>query len=215
MNAVRVACLRSAACVPPGTDWLSSEESERLAAISAEVRRAQFLAARWLARGLLAQAAGGDPGDWRLSAGEAVKPAVIGHPDWHVAITHSGQWVACAVAREAIGIDLEAPTRQRDIAGLVEMCCTEREQQMFEGLAATAQDALFHELWTVKESWLKRRGEWVAPARLVRIEAQPGNVGEVRTWRGERWVLALCGGADVLWHGEPPLPLRTWQVHDR
>ena len=200
--------------MPPGQEWLSSEEAARLAGVSAEVRRTQFLAARWLARELLAQAAGGAPRDWALSAGEAVKPTVIGHPDWHVAIAHSGEWVACAVAREAIGIDLEAPTRQRDIAGLVQMCCTQREQRMFEGLAATAQDALFHELWTVKESWLKRRGEWVAPARLVRVEAQPGAVGEARTWRAEDWVLALCGGGEVQWSAPVPPVHRRWQVRD-
>ncbi|HEX7889583.1 MAG TPA: 4'-phosphopantetheinyl transferase superfamily protein [Ramlibacter sp.] len=209
-----VACARSAACLPQGCGWLSGEEAARLAAITATQRREQFLAARWLARGLLAQAAGGEPQDWSLTAGEAVKPTVIGHPEWHVAIAHSGEWVACAVAREAIGIDLEAPARRRDIEGLVRLCCTEREQQLFAGLDASAQEALFHELWTVKESWLKRRGEWVAPARLVRVEGQPGEPGEVRTWLGESWVLALCGGQDVRWLGELPLPLRTWQVRD-
>ena len=214
MNAVRVACVRSAACVPPGQDWLSPEEAARLAAISAGARREQFLAARWLARELLAQAAGGEARDWALSAGEAVKPTVIGHPEWHVAIAHSGEWVACAVAREEIGIDLEAPARRRDIAGLVQLCCTERERRMFEGLDATAQDALFHELWTVKESWLKRRGAWVAPARLVRIEAQPGDAGEVRTWRSQDWVLALCGGGEVRWSGVAPSFLRGWRGMD-
>jgi 4'-phosphopantetheinyl transferase len=201
--------------LPEGTDWLSAEEAVRLEAITAAARREQFLAARWLARELLAQAAGGEPQQWALTADEAVKPMVVGHPAWHVGIAHSGEWVACAVAKEPIGIDLEAPIpRRRDIDGLVRLCCTEGERRMFEGLDASAQEALFHELWTVKESWLKRRGEWVAPARLVRIDSRPREPGEVTTWRGEGWVLALCGGRDVLWHGEPPISPRAWQVRD-
>lgn len=214
MSAVRLACVRGADCLPRRGDWLSTEEAARLRAITARVRREQFLAARWLVRELLAQAAGGQPRDWALSAGEAAKPTVIGHPQWHVAIAHSGDRVACAVAREEIGIDLEAPVRRRDVEGLVQLVCTEGERRLFEGLDAAQRDALFHELWTVKESWLKRRGEWVAPARLVRIDARPALDGEARTWRGEGWVLALCGGAEVLWHGEPASPLRHWQVRD-
>ena len=213
MNGVLVACARAAACLPEGTDWLSAEEAVRLEAIHAQARREQVLAARWLARELLAHAAGGQPRDWALTAGEAVKPTVIGHPQRHVAITHSGDWVACAVATDAIGIDLEAPARARDIEGLLRLCCTQREQRLFEGLDASAQDALFHELWTVKESWLKRRGEWVAPARLVRIEAQPGE-GQVRTWRGHGWVLALCGGGEVRWSGQEPAAQRAWLLRD-
>jgi 4'-phosphopantetheinyl transferase len=209
-----VACVRSAACRPEGTGWLSAQEAARLAAIRADARRTQFLAARWLARELLAQAAGGRPQEWGLSAGEAVKPMVIGRPEWHVAIAHSGDRVACAVAGEPVGLDVEAPARQRDIDGLLRLCCGEREQRMFDGLAAAERDALFHEVWTVKESWLKRRGEWVAPARLVRMEAEPGASGEVRTWRADGCVLAVCGGGELRWRGEPPTPLRTWAVRD-
>lgn len=211
---VHVACARAAE-LPSSLDWLSPQESGRLAGIVAPERREQFLAARWQMRRLLSQAMGGTPRDWVLTAPPDAPPAVEGLPRWHLSISHSGEWIGCAVAQEPIGLDLEAPRRKRDIAGLVALCCTPGEQPMFEGLGEQEREALFHELWTVKESWLKRRREWIAPRRLAQLDARPQHGGEVRTWRAEGWWLALCAGPGHVrwWSGEPPI-VRSWRIAD-
>lgn len=215
--AVHVACRRVSALLaqqPAQHAWWSAQEGERLARTGSEERRQQFLAARWLARELLAQAAGGAPQDWSLDAPADAPPTVHGHPQWQLSISHSGDWVGCALATQAVGFDLEAPRRRRDIAGLVALCCTPGEQRRFEGLDEDACAALFYELWTVKESWIKRRREGIAPSRLVRIDARPAEDGAVRTWRGDGWFAALCAGGPVRWLGAPPAFLGSWQVTD-
>jgi 4'-phosphopantetheinyl transferase len=214
LGTVHVACARAAE-LPGSLDWLSPQEGERLAGIVALKRREQFLAGRWQMRQLLAQAVGGTPRDWALTAPPDAPPAVEGQRQWHLSISHSGEWIGCAVAHAPLGLDLEAPRRQRDIAGLLALCCTPGEQRMFEGLGEHEREPLFYELWTVKESWLKRRGEWISPRRLAQLEAQPQQGGEVRTWRAEELWLALCAGPGHVrwWSGEPPIA-RTWRVAD-
>jgi 4'-phosphopantetheinyl transferase len=191
--------------------WLSASECARLATLTTARRRDQFTAARWQARWLLAQAVGGDPAAWRLEAPPDAPPVVAGRPELFLSISHSGAWTACALGSAPLGLDLEAPQRQRDIAGLIDLCCTPGERAR---LAQSAdREAAFYELWTVKEAWLKRRGEWIAPSRLQQLDARPGN-GALQTWSGDGWRLALCANGPSHWWTPRPPESRTWLVND-
>ena len=189
--------------------WLSASEAARLASLSTAKRRGQFTAARWQARWLLAQAFGGDPAQWTLEAPHDAPPVVAGRPDLFLSISHSGGWTACAVGTQPLGLDLEAPQRRRDIAGLIALCCTPGERAL---LAQSATS--FYELWTVKEAWLKRRGEWIAPSRLQQLDTRPADQGDVRTWEGEGWRLALCADDGARWWTPQPRTSRPWLVKD-
>jgi 4'-phosphopantetheinyl transferase len=203
--------LRSA---PADLQWLSAGERGRLARITADARRQQFLAGRWQARRLLADASGGHPQSWTLDAPDDLPPNVEGHPQLQLSVGHSGDWVAVALAAAAVGIDIEAPRPRRDLEGLIDLSCTQRERALFVSPDPAQRADLFHELWTVKESWLKARREWMAPARLRALEARPADAGEVRTWRGEGHWLALCAPLDaaVRWWTPQPQASRAWQV---
>lgn len=201
--------------LPPRTGWLSMQERARLEGLERAERRSQFLAARWLLRQQLARAYGGVPQDWPLDAPADAPPRVEGHAHLHVSVSHSGAWVAAAVAALPVGVDVEVPRRERDLEGLVALCCTPAEQRRFEGLEAAERRALFHQLWTAKESWLKRRGEWIAPARLVQLEATADPHGEVRCWRMHEGWIALCTDAGALAWASPPLPAAgRWRITD-
>lgn len=215
MNAMplHLACGEIAAFMPAQRDWLSASERARLATLRTPQRREQFIAARWLARWLLGQALGGTPRDWELNAPVDAPPSVTGRPELFLSVSHSGAWVACALASEAVGLDLEAPRRERDIASLIDVCCTPGEQAWFAGLEEGARSSLFYELWTVKEAWLKRRREWIAPSRLRQIETQPEGA-DARSWRGAGWSLALCRPADAQWHTPQPADGRSWKIAD-
>jgi len=195
------------AAAPQG--WLSASELSRMAGMTSSRRRDQFLAARWQARWLLAQLLGGEPVSWLLEAPQDAPPTVAGRPDLFLSISHSGAWTACALSSAPIGLDLEAPQRQRDIAGLIELCCTPAERTL---LAADAE-AMFYELWTVKEAWLKRRGEWIAPSRLQQLEARPAK-GDLRTWTAQDWRLALCTQGEARWLTPEPAISREWSIED-
>lgn len=210
---VHLACAEVAALTPPAGGWLSDSERQRLAAIVGERRRAQFLAARWQARCLLAQVLGGTPQEWPLEAPHDAPPRVPGRDDLFLSVSHSGARTACALASAPVGLDLEQPQRQRDIAGLVALCCTAGEQALFAGRDEAARAALFYELWTVKEAWLKRRGEWIAPRRLQQLDARPAEAGDIRTWAGDDWRLAVTAQSVRWWTAEPGAR-RCWQLRD-
>ena len=74
-------------------------------------------------------------------------------------------------------------------------------------------EALFFALWTVKEAWLKRRREGVAPRRLAQLESHPDPEGELRTYGGPGWCLGVTTAAPRWWTQEPGSSQR-WRVED-
>jgi 4'-phosphopantetheinyl transferase len=213
---VHLACAEVATLLqqaPPPAQWLTPDEAQRLSGLRTDRRRDAFVGARWQARCLLAQVHGGEPWDWPLQAPRDAPPRVRGHGGLFLSISHSGARTACALATHSIGLDLEQPTRRRDVEGLVALCCTAAERARFEGLADAERDALFYALWTLKEAWLKRRGEWIAPQRLQQLSAMESAEGDLRTWGGEGWMLAATG-SEFRWWTPQPAPSRSWQMTD-
>lgn len=200
---------------PPVSQWMSDAERERLATLQSPARRDQFVASRWQARQLLAQALGGAPQDWLLAAPRDAPPRVLADPTLCMSVSHSQGWSACAVARAPLGVDLEVPQPRRDLAGLAALCCTPAEQSMLADLPPADRADRFYALWTVKEAWLKRRLEGVAPRRLAQLDASLVADGEVRTWSTVHWRAALCTAATPVrwWTREPPTQ-RAWAVTD-
>lgn len=188
----------------------------------APARRAQFLAGRWLLRELLARCHGGVPQDWQLTAPEQGPPTVEApaiNTALHLALSHSADLIACAVADMPVGVDLELPKRQRDLAALAAMCCDAREQAQLQRVDAAQREALFYAFWTAKEAWLKRHGEDLAPRRLAQIHLRPAaadTAASLRVWHHEGWTLALAAapGTQVRWHAPAPALGSQWDVVD-
>jgi 4'-phosphopantetheinyl transferase len=191
-----------------GQTWLSDTERTRLDTLSAPQRRAQFLAGRWGARHLMAAVHGGDAlADWCLQAPHDAPPRLSrGRQALHVAISHSGDHVACAISAEPVGLDLEVPRRPRDIAALCGGVCTAAEQARLRALPLAQRADHFYRMWTLKEAWLKRRAEGVSPARLAALHTQavPSHeAAEGRSWQQGNLTLAVLAAATlaVEWHG--------------
>ena len=146
--------------------WLSESEQARLAGIRVARRRAQYLAGHWLTRVLLVRAFGGAPARWQLLERKGQAPLVQGHGDaLRVSISHSGDWIAAAVATVAIGIDLEQRPRALDAA--IEPLLRNAD----DAAGSLDPDALLQR-WVAKESWIKRSGGSALPARLTRLHLQ-------------------------------------------
>lgn len=227
MVSLRLACVAdmAARAEAAGCEWLSASERARLDAITAPGRRAQFLAGRWCTRQLLADEYGGDASrDWSLAAGAQEPPRLLRSPLSNalcVAISHSGDWVACAVSSQPVGLDIEAPPRrERDVAALAHAVCTPREQARLSALAGADRQAHFLVVWTLKEAWLKQRIEGVSPGRLAALHTQAAAITDAnaRVWCAAGLTLALAAplAAPLQWRGGPhelaQVPCSLWRV---
>lgn len=206
------------------TGWLGDGEQARLAGIAAEPRRRQFLAARWLMRDLLRQhAPDSRPEDWSVSAAADGPPQVRlrqgadpATERLHLSISHSGAWVACALADHPVGIDLEArpPRRPRDLDALMHGIGSAGELGRWQQTAAAARELAFYRLWVIKEAWLKARGEGITPGRLRQLHTRLATPADARATLCEMRsgsLLACHAGAMAL-RALPPLPPAPEQV---
>ncbi|GIO33335.1 MULTISPECIES: 4'-phosphopantetheinyl transferase family protein [Paenibacillus] len=86
------------------------------------------------------------------------KPSLKGFPDYFFNVSHSMDWVVCAVsAKGMIGVDVERVGGAE--AEAAELCFTPRELAEWKMQPPERRDAFFFELWTLKESYAKAVGQ--------------------------------------------------------
>lgn len=152
-----------------------ADERQRADAIASLTRRRQFLAGRWLAKTMLRDAIGLVPAAWRISTDAQTKPFVLDNVQLHLSISHSGDYVACALADEAVGIDLESSHRLRPVQDMAQWVCSAQEQGVLRGMPLDQAQIPFNRMWTRKEARLKQRGLPFDLAALQAIEATPAD----------------------------------------
>lgn len=179
-------------------DWLSQQEEDRWTQLKTSARKKQFLAGHWLARHAAASWLGGDWSDYVLSAPEDAAPCLLGGPQtlaWRevfVSLSHSGDWVACALARHPIGVDVECSSRIRDFPALGRWICRPPALQEFERISPELQKNEFYTRWTLKEAWLKHAGSSPDHQSMQSIHFHPGSANkQAIVAQTERLTLAL------------------------
>jgi phosphopantetheine--protein transferase-like protein len=79
-------------------------------------------------------------------------------------ISHSGDWVVCAVSTGAdVGVDIEYLGRRQDILKLARRFYHPLESTLLEALPEEERPGFFFDLWTLKEASVKARGGALAP----------------------------------------------------
>lgn len=92
--------------------------------------------------------------DVNIQLGEFGKPYLPDYPDVHFNISHSGDFVVCAVSQSPVGIDIQTIlTYKERVARRV--LSPERVQEIEE---STNPDLLFTKYWAEKEALLKLVG---------------------------------------------------------
>ena len=170
--------------------WLSDDEANRLQAMTSPVRRRSFLAGHWQARELAA--------DWLQV--EARRIALHRHDDGRprlvvdgapsplsLSLSHSGDWLAIALATVPVGIDVELPRRPRDLDALARFTFSPEEVERLRGVPDAERAQAFHVAWTLKEARGKRIGEGLLPGRSRRVTALPSDANEADAMS---WTLA-------------------------
>jgi len=152
--------------------------------------RARSLLARALLRRLLAESTGA-PSGWTFDvdiSGQPVARLRCGGRAPSITISHSGGWVACAVANGGqIGIDIEVCRPGRDIMGIAGLAFGPGERRDVEREGAVA----FYRVWTLREALAKARGRGLAQVAdgIDRIERSPADGLQLRRIGDEAWWL--------------------------
>ena len=94
--------------------------------------------------------------DLQISYGENEKPQCINAPDFFFNLSHSGKYVVCAIAEEAIGIDIQQIKESR--INTAKRFFAKFEWEQIEQESLKEQQALFSKLWAMKESYIKYTG---------------------------------------------------------
>jgi len=147
-------------------DLLTPEERERQARPTLLRRRREILLTRMLVRTVLSHHAGVDPREWRFGAAERGRP-FIEHPaldqplDFNLA--HTEGMIVCLVSEHpGIGVDVEFLPRRSDLEGVAGHFFAVPEQAALMVLPKEERRARFFAYWTLKEAYIKARGQGLA-----------------------------------------------------
>lgn len=192
-------------------NWLSASEQARFAELRSALRRAQYLAGHWLARGILARVGGGIPEQWRLLERKSLPPLVAGHTDaLKLSIAHTTDWIAAAASTVAIGIDLEQ--RGRVLNDAIQPLLLNVD----EAVGTFDQDMLLQR-WVAKEAWIKRLAGSALPAqlKLLQLRAASRDCADVRIDSNSQFHIGLAIAPDCQLHlhcEEPLVPGTDYAV---
>lgn len=146
---------------------LSNEELERLSRFHYARHRHQYLVTRAMVRHVLSLYRPGiAPQQWRFCSNPhgkpAIEPALDPAPPLHFNVSHTDGLIVMAVSRQAIGIDVEDFGRSAAASSVADTFFAPIEQHDLKHCAAAQQQRRFFELWTLKEAYVKARGEGLA-----------------------------------------------------
>lgn len=86
------------------------------------------------------------------------KPFLLEHPEIHINLSHSGRYAACAVGRRPVGVDIECWKKRRRQELVVKKFHAKEREVYFRTAEEVKRARLFHDLWVLKESFMKAEG---------------------------------------------------------
>jgi 4'-phosphopantetheinyl transferase len=143
---------------------MNEEEVARQARFRFERDRHRDLVARALVRTTLSHYADLAPEQWRFSKGEHGKPSIVEPPlPLRFNLSHSHDLVACAVAlHHDVGVDIECSGRHNDVLAIARRYFSATESAELFALPTEQQRDRFFDYWTLKEAYIKARGEGIS-----------------------------------------------------
>ena len=177
-------------------DCLSDEERSRAGRFQFEADRWAFAAAHSGLRILLGSMVSCAPDALRFAADAKGKPS-LDHgrrsAEVRFSISHTRGCVAVAVAKRAVGVDVELRRTLPDIAAVAKTAfAPEAYAAVLARAESSARTSLFYRYWTLSEAFVKATGEGIAqdttsfaftdegPPELIRVSANWGPSGR---WR--------------------------------
>jgi len=208
---------------------LSADELERAGRYKFDHFREAYILGRGVTRTILAGRIEIDPRAIRFHYSTYGKPSLEGGQGLHFNVSHSNSLLVCALTEAApIGVDVERVRPMPDARNIAERFFSAAEAERVRQAPPESIDALFFEIWTRKEAFLKATGAGFsrglgtfsvssgtdAAPRLERIEEPDDDPAQwsLRAFvPAESYVAALAvrapiGEVSLRWWGGPPGP---------
>ena len=166
---------------------LPAQRREKVQRIRIAEKKAQSAAAGLLLQHLF--------GAEKLSFGLNGKPFLSHTLDRYFNISHSGQYVVCAVSDQDVGVDVEINSLIR--ASVMRRCFTPTEQEWIQN-----DSKKFARLWTMKEAYMKLLGTGLSlPPLDIHLSMPPQSGFDAAHncyWQFPEWdvPISLCSISD-------------------
>ncbi len=171
---------------------LSEAEREKAARFRFEPSRKTAVISRASLRLLLNRYLPVPPQSLQFVTNAHGKPSLSPSNTLHFNVAHSGDFVMIAVARTAVGLDIEQENPNRDLGMIAQRYFSAWETAVFQQLPIAEQKAAFYRCWTGKEAYLKGIGTGLTTAldsfdveyragkelRLLQTRHRPADVDE-------------------------------------
>lgn len=136
---------------------VSNEKQEKIKKFTRYDDAKQILLADILVRFVVASELKVSNKTIEFNANKYGKPLLKGNCGLHFNVSHSGDWIVCAVDNEPIGIDVEKIRLVKlEIAA---QFFSAEEYKMLMAKSPEDQQRFFFDLWTLKESYIKAIGK--------------------------------------------------------
>jgi len=138
---------------------LSADERERAGRFKLDPLRAAYVLGRGVTRAILARRMDADPRTIRFEYSIHGKPSLEGSQGWHFNVSHSGSLLVCALTAAApLGVDVERVRPMPDASKVARRFFSADEAQRVLSAPPELVAALFFDIWTRKEAFLKATG---------------------------------------------------------
>ncbi|MBQ9253683.1 MAG: 4'-phosphopantetheinyl transferase superfamily protein [Bacteroidales bacterium] len=98
--------------------------------------------------------------DFHISREEKGKPFFTYNPNIHFSISNTTDYIAIIVSENRVGIDIEHLRKYNET--LVKRFFNPKEIEYLGGIKPSEQDKAFTQLWTIKESYVKKTGTGIS-----------------------------------------------------
>lgn len=136
---------------------LSEERRAKACRIKTEKEKARSIGAGYLLESMLQEYFGLSKEDIKTlqyKTGEHGKPELKQYPGIHFNLSHSGDYVVCAISDSKIGIDVQRMDAYRENVAK-RFYSREEQQKIAETESEADRKKLFYAIWTGKESYTK------------------------------------------------------------
>lgn len=138
--------------------FVQSEKQERILKQKIKQNADNMLIGEILAKTAIKKTFGIDISKQNFTYTEYGKPYLSNYPEVHFNISHSVEYVACAVSDKPIGVDIQKISEYN--SNVAKRVCNEKELVQIENSLDKASE--FTKLWTQKEAVLKMYGPGIA-----------------------------------------------------